>query len=139
MDWCTGHLFNRLQRDENHPESVNIELVFDRNEKFLHWIHRVWTAPHEIRPTWAKKRRSGDKLKARITSVRSGDMESFRALQAADVAAWVVNRHHTHQDREAWYEMLRATRERDFRFYDYEKLMERFANIRIEAIDRRRD
>ena len=131
VDWCTGHLFNRLDIDVDKEDPVNIELVFDRNEGFIHWIHRVWTAPTKVRPNWAKKRRSGDWLKARITSVKSADMETYRELQAADVVAWVVNRHHTHGDRDTWYDKLQDKHKRDFKFYDYKALMSRYGNIRI--------
>jgi hypothetical protein len=56
VDWCVGHLLNRVEIDYETQTPVDIGLVFDRNEEFLRWIYRVWTAPRQIRPWWARKR-----------------------------------------------------------------------------------
>ena len=126
VDWCVGGLFDRMDIDVDDPLTADIGLVFDRNEEFLHWIYRVWTAPFQKRPWWARKRRRGAFPDARIATIVPGDSDSYRELQAADVVAWVLTRRWTHGDRNDWYAAITAGREGDFMRYDYDALSKAF-------------
>jgi Protein of unknown function (DUF3800) len=128
VDWCVGGLFDRLEIDFDKKAPTDIGLVFDRNEGFQHWIQRVWTAPFEKRPWWARKRVGRDDWeRPRIAGIASGDMESYTQLQAADVIAWVIRRKETHGDRNEWYDEITAGRRADFKYYNFKRLLVRYA------------
>ena len=44
------------------------------------------------------------------------------------MVARVMTRHHTNGDRESWYEAVRARRPGDVRYYDYDKVIAKYAN-----------
>jgi len=127
VDWCVGGLFDRLEIDYEKKAPTDIELIFDRNEDFLHWIHRLWVAPFEIRPWWARNRVRDDWERPRIARIVDGDSNSYLELQAADVIAWVIRRRRTHGDRNDWYEALTLGREADFKYFNYKRLLVKYA------------
>lgn len=130
VDWCVGGLFDRLDVDYDKGAPNDMGVVFDANERFLRWIYRVWTAPHEIRPWWARKRDRRDRsdwLRPRIVTIVPGDSDRYRELQAADVIAWAMRRHHTNGDRDDWYNAIRIGREADFRHWTLKRLLVKYA------------
>jgi hypothetical protein len=135
VDWCVGHLFDRLEIDWDKKAPTDIGLVFDQSEKFLHWIYRVRTAPYSIRPWWARKRVGNEWERPWIGTIASADSESHQELQAADVIAWVINRRHTHGDRDGWYSEITSGREEDFKYYDFKRLLVKYAPDRATIDD----
>jgi Protein of unknown function (DUF3800) len=136
VDWCVGHLFDRLSFEYDNPDSADIGLVFDRDEDFLHWIYRVYIAKSPRRPWWAKRgRRRDDWTTPRVRTIVPGDKQSYPEIQAADIIAWVCNRHHTHSDVPDWYATITDGRSADFKFYNYKRLMVAYSNT--ETINRR--
>lgn len=124
VDVCVGDLFNHLDIDWDEPgTSPLIEIVFDRDEPFLHTIYRVFTAPAKHRPDWARAVRDFPQ-RPRINSIRAGDTADFLELQAADVLAWVANRHHVTGDHEDWWGKLWGARGTDFVLCDYTWFMD---------------
>lgn len=99
----------------------SIELYFDRNERFLHKINRIWNRPYA-------KRSKPLQLVHRIVSV---DMKSTYPLQAADFLAWHTNRHLSSQDLLAGLRRVLAAPMVGTE-YDYAKLIERYKDWKAD-------
>jgi len=82
VNFCVGGLHLPIQcADERKP----VVLYFDRNEKFMHTVRRVWDR-------WKKKQ--GTKFR-QIATIENVDSEYY-PLQAADLLAWIANRQRPH-------------------------------------------
>jgi len=135
VDWCVGRLFGRVWYDRANPNPPDIELFFDRDEPFLHWINRVYNGEPAKRPWWAKRgRRNGD---PRVAGIYPSSKKERPEIQAADIIAWVCNRHHTKGDVGDWHAAITKGREADFKFYNYKRLLVGYSTT--ETINRRFD
>jgi len=106
---CVGGLHLPLEcANEIRP----ILLYFDRGEKFMHKINRVWQRRKRLRGT----------LFGQIRSIEPANAEYY-PIQAADILAWIVN----HADRQIHNEFLDAASviaiRRFSECYDYEKIV----------------
>jgi hypothetical protein len=93
-------------------------LFFDRNEKFLHTIKRVWDR-HKKKPEagWPKQ----------INLITDGNSMEMRPFQAADMFAWVVNKHNRGESSPYAIATFLVTAHYSFLF-DYNKIKEIFPN-----------
>jgi hypothetical protein len=98
VDHCVGPMFRHVGVDPHDPSKYLKQVFFDQNERFLHWMNRVFTAPKKRRPWWWS-------FCAGITPANS---RLLLPLQAADVLAWVVGRCYTHCEPQVqeWREAL---------------------------------
>lgn len=113
---CLNFCFNVLPRDidsdKNHPE---VSLVFDTNEPFLKTIHS----------NWIKYRgRSEAGWPSQIKSIDKGNSLGLAPLQAADLLAWTINKHHRKPG--PWAAMTFLLVEHYTKVYDYQGLLEQF-------------
>jgi hypothetical protein len=100
------------------PRDHEVILYFDRNEAFLHKVNRVWEHLKNkplSRPPWVDQARN-------IMKVDSG----YYAIQAADCLSWSVNREQTHRDYQQW--AISAKMLSEWKLYDYDAIIERYAN-----------
>jgi hypothetical protein len=86
VDYVVSVAFAMLPLDDKgpHGRSGQVELVFDRNERFERTIRPVFD-----------RRKGYHRLIAGVTSARS---ENTPALQAADILAWCANRGYAQGD-----------------------------------------
>jgi hypothetical protein len=92
-----------------------LHLYFGQNDKFRHKIGRVWDRTK-------KRKDAGWPLQiAQIDTVNSREVFG---IQAADVVAWIFNRHYTIGDQEDmwfWVSLLQPSE-----LYDYDKIMKKY-------------
>lgn len=83
---CTGYCVHRfpfdLDSDLEHPEIV---LVFDQNETFLNTVNRGWLR---------YKKRADAGWPKQIKDIVSMRAANLCPMQAADLVAWTINKHH---------------------------------------------
>jgi hypothetical protein len=91
-----------------------LRLYFDKNEPFLHKINRVWER---------NKRRNGGGWPLQIAIIASVDMHIEYGVQAADLIAWIFNRHYNTGDHEDMYSWARF---QPSKLFDYEKILARY-------------
>jgi hypothetical protein len=98
VDHCVGPMFRHVGFDPGNPDKYLKQIFFDQNERFLHWMNRVYTAPRKRRPWWAYF----------CAGITPADSRLFLPLQASDVLAWVVGRCYTHGELQVqdWREAL---------------------------------
>jgi hypothetical protein len=89
-------MFQRVGFDNSDPTKHLKLVVFDRNEPFIRWMYRVFTAARERRAWWT----------AYVDDIHTGDASQDLPLQAADVLAWCVGRQHFRHDCQEWYDTL---------------------------------
>lgn len=114
---CTQFCVNIVPRDLDsktaHPEMA---LAFDQNERFLHTIDRIW------RPLRNRRECGWPRQIKEITSVSS----TMRPLQAVDLLAWTMNKHH--RNLSFWSSVTFLALEHYTKTYDYATIMEQFSN-----------
>ena len=81
---CVNHCVGGLRLTTERPETQTIELylLFDRNEPFLKTVDQIWRRLKKRKSGWAQQ----------VQDIRTGT-ESDYGIQAADLVAWIVNRH----------------------------------------------
>jgi hypothetical protein len=89
-------MFRQVGADMADPTKNLKQIVFDRNERFLHWMNRVYTAPATRRAWWVPF----------VAGITAGDSSLILPLQAADVLAWVVGRQQAYADCPEWHATL---------------------------------
>jgi hypothetical protein len=112
---CTGYCVHRfpfdLDSELEHPEIV---LVFDVNEPFLNTVNRGWLK-YKKRPTagWPKQ----------IKDIVSLGAANLCPMQAADLIAWTINKHHKTPNGypEAFGAFLMVSH--DAKLFDYETIL----------------
>jgi hypothetical protein len=83
VDACVGTLIA-----ERGQELSGLQVYFDRGEPFLRTIDRIWRSPSTERPAWAE----------RVATIAPVDGERILPIQAADLLAWLSNRHFVTDD-----------------------------------------
>jgi len=114
-EWC----FTKLRVPESF-EPIAVNLYYDRNETFLRVVDKQW------RSVPKRKQRGWKREVAMVAPVNSLFVP---AIQMADVAAWITNRHYSLPDRENWWLALTLStmRNRSEQLYEYKELMKDFA------------
>ncbi|TMA84398.1 MAG: DUF3800 domain-containing protein [Deltaproteobacteria bacterium] len=118
---CTRYCFNGLPVDlDSNLEHPEIFLVFDRGEPFLKTLYRNWIKGRN-RPNagWPKQ----------IKGIEFGSASNLCPLQAADLIAWTMGKHHKTQP-DGYPEALGANVmiAHHIMTYDYESLTKDFPN-----------
>jgi len=120
-NFCVGGLHLPIEYQE---ESKPVLLYFDRNERFMHKVNRVWVRH--------KKRRGT--LFSQIRNIIAVDSTKY-AIQAADLLAWIENKEARGEDY-PFKAMLRFSRilmiEHFIRIYDYESILLDYPNGRLK-------
>lgn len=116
VNFCVGGL-QLANEDLNLPKSIR--LFFDQNETFLNTIYTVWDREKNKDKTsgWPKQ----------IISIDAVNSKTTYPIQAADMFAWMINRHYTHQDEEYWSFLTYLLAEHYSKMYDYDKIIEEYA------------
>jgi len=115
---CLNFCFNVMPRDidsdKHHPE---ISLVFDASEQFLKTIYSNWTK---------YRGRSEAGWPTQIKQIEQGNSSCIAPLQAADLLAWTMNKHH--REPGPWAAMTFLLVEHYTKVYDYQGLLMHFPN-----------
>ncbi|OFV99995.1 MAG: hypothetical protein A3H28_14905 [Acidobacteria bacterium RIFCSPLOWO2_02_FULL_61_28] len=82
VDFCVGGL-QLTAEDLSEPEPISV--YFDTGERFLRHLDSAWRRARKVNPAagWARQIRHVESVKSDVA-----------AIQAADLFAWLVNRHH---------------------------------------------
>jgi hypothetical protein len=92
----------------------SLHLYFDKNEPFLHKINRVWLE---------NKKRKEAGWPRQIQGIVKINSQSEIGVQAADVIAWIFNRHYTigdHEDMYSWASFQPS------KLFNYDRIMARY-------------
>jgi hypothetical protein len=118
-EWCFAKL--RLPALDTEEESAIVSLYYDRSEPFLRHVYKHWSSVKRGRSRGWKKQ------VADIASVENSRL--MPAMQLADVAAWVTNRHFSKADMENWWLALELSTMRNSQrvLYGYKNLLQDFA------------
>jgi hypothetical protein len=118
-EWCFSKL--RPPHSEEAKEPTVISLYYDCSEPFLRHVDKHWRSIPE------RKRQGWKRQVAIISSVANSRL--IPAMQLADVAAWVTNRHFSAGDMENWWLALELSTLRNARrvLYEYKNLLADFA------------
>jgi hypothetical protein len=117
VDHTVGLMFQTIGADASEPTKHLKQIVFDRNEPFLHWMNRVYTAPPKRKVWWTSF----------VDNISVGDSSTVRGLQAADVLAWVVHRQYSQGDCPEWHAALTVKTESSrHAVYTYERIRGEF-------------
>lgn len=87
VDGSVGSLGYKDEKD------LPIVLYFDQGEEFRKHIQRVWEAARARKREWRYRRPRG--WVWQVERIASADSRESCGLQAADLLAWLVNRHHS--------------------------------------------
>ncbi len=120
---CTHHVatttLSMLPNDDASPINVaegsgGVEIFFDRNEPFQHYIQKEW---EKRKGNWY-----GDVV-SRIMTIAPADYRNVIGLQAADFIAWHVNRYFN-DPRDRWAQLVGITaRPNVQRYWNYDSLI----------------
>ncbi len=80
VDYCVGSL--QLTKQQLASEPKPILLYFDRKEKFMHTVNRVWLQ--------GKKHPTG--RPSQVRNIIVADRSYYYPIQAADMLGWIINR-----------------------------------------------
>jgi Protein of unknown function (DUF3800) len=80
VNHCVGGL--RLTSERTEGEPISLHLFFDRNEPFLKTVDQIWRQLKKKKRGWAHQ----------VRGICPID-DSYYGIQAADLLAWIVNRH----------------------------------------------
>ena len=118
-EWCFAKL--RIPADVATDESAVVSLYYDCNEPFLRHVDKHWRSVPE------NKRRGWKRQVASISTVANARL--VPAMQLADVAAWVTNRHFSTGDMDNWWLSLELStlRNRERVLYEHDNLIADFA------------
>lgn len=101
----------------------HVELIFDRNEAFLHKINQPWLE---------HKKRS--EILRHIASICTADMRNVPGLQAADVLAWYAN--YSHREGDSFWYLVSGTMSPSHSFsLDYPSLVRRYKSLLSAPLD----
>jgi hypothetical protein len=87
VDVCMTYAFG-------HPDFQNgcAEVFFDRGERFMHWMKRIWSENTKNASLWARY----------ISTIAPVDMSKVIPIQAADLLAWAANRYYNSEEQYFW-------------------------------------
>ena len=117
VNFCIGGL-QLSPADFDSPKPI--DLFFDRKETFLKTIYAVWDQAKNKTQTKGWPKQIGD--------IKSVDSKTTFPVQAADMFAWIVHRHHTGPNNHPWYHASFLLAEHYSKIYNYEKIVAEYAN-----------
>jgi hypothetical protein len=120
VDYCCGSDWPIDPAAPN--ERLKIEMLFDRGERFLNKIDRVWRCARKKKTTgWPRQIQQ-------IFKVVNDEISPVPAIQAVDMVAWLMNAWHCGNKREQGLSFMLHLLSSYLTFFDYERIKERYPN-----------
>jgi hypothetical protein len=125
VDYCCG---TGLPDEHGSPGGAHSRVIFyfDQNERFRHYIKRVWDKERKSRSGWTTQ----------VKDILEVSAQDIPALQAADVIAWIMNGHYKGDTRATVLfpaVTVLSLRHALFRYYDYEQIQRQYRNRLSES------
>jgi hypothetical protein len=122
VDYCCGTALPDPDEHER-PGGAHSRVIFyfDQNERFRHYIKRVWDKERKSRSGWTTQ----------VKDILEVSAQGIPALQAADVIAWIINGYYKGDTRaKALFSSVKvlSLNYALFRYYDYEQIQRQYGN-----------